>query len=1260
MCDLHNGDQFPARRKGKNMWRSIRTCIAAVLCITSALVMPALSTEIQCELAHTHTEACIGLICGKKEVNDHFHSAACYPKEPICGQEHEHTDACYDRENPICGLEESTEHFHHEECYTEEKVLTCPIPEGEVHIHTDDCYVSVDAMVCGLEETEGHSHDESCYNQENQLACGQQACQPHVHSDACHAQQRQLVCTREENVPHVHGEGCYTPEKKLTCGLIQPEVHHHSEACYGPICGREEHVCGVDCDLGVAEEPTASGRIPVTGITGSNAAYDPATGLFDAELRIDISFDVNGVNAATVYSFTYPKGILVPSDLLNNGKDFCDAASIKAGTYWFVRNEDGGFAVQIQLDGTYLKGKTDPVVGFVSFHGWVDAQRNEKGDLSLTAGDNLVLTIPSGSIRFPDNATDSQDITLYQSGTYQQESSQLCYTVAVHTTKGTSGSIQITDTLTADGLTLGTPSVTVQKTVTRQYEGWSEPYGVGEEIAVTPSVEQDAQGDWIIFMTLGQLNRVDDGGKGYYDVDDYVITYTYPIEAYQGQTFLPSNKVRVSFQDQFGNPVWDSAEMSFEIHRLPSINKSGQYHAFQGIGRIDWTIDINANGLDLQGAILTDEMFAGLDEGDIHVEPRDAFEILTGEAGVTGIRFRPIGDTGVNTGKYTVTYSTSVAEAWEAIKITNTATLDPTPDTPGDEVSSPAIVCVEGGGIAVSMDDAAASMDGRTADVTWTVTLAVPKDGIPDGITILCDPTKQEHGEDNLHDQWLTRAQILDWAYRFSWLKSDGTVHSQLDVSPESVTYSASDGKTYAYSQIAAADFDEALTFTEFAITLAAPVMPPEGCSQLTFTYHTTADLSEVGIGKSSYGNRIQAGGKEAWAEYSYYQAGVQTTDHNNSTADSSTSSDGQVVWKVVAAVDDRDHTKLTLVDTLPMDQVVLQSLKLTGDSGVNLDLDIDAATGTITGTDSSNQIGVTGTCQGDTVTLEITPKDGTLPHNGVFTLFVTCMVNNAQNQTGTVELVNSAVMKLEDEAYFPNASQKQSWTYKSHTEEMAIVNMTGSWDSSNRRLNYSVLLNPDGDVLVDPDQTLTLMDELRYHGTANAMGGGSEQYDITISLLQNTVKLYHAVPHEDGTWEKGAEVSGWKWIANGPVADGNTEGMMVNIIHATGIPNATPMILEYRYSVALDAPEGAQFFLGDISNTVRLVGAQYQDLRGASATVTLTDTRNVTQTPENNQSATLPCTGGTGTTMFYVFGWILVIGAVVLLVSGKRKNPVR
>ena len=41
----------------------------------------------------------------------------------------------------------------------------------------------------------------------------------------------------------------------------------------------------------------------------------------------------------------------------------------------------------------------------------------------------------------------------------------------------------------------------------------------------------------------------------------------------------------------------------------------------------------------------------------------------------------------------------------------------------------------------------------------------------------------------------------------------------------------------------------------------------------------------------------------------------------------------------------------------------------------------------------------------------------------------------------------------------------------------------------------------------------------------------------------------------------------------------------------------------------------------------------------------------------ENKSGTELPSTGGIGTTIFYVLGSILVIGAVVLLIARKRMS---
>ena len=50
-------------------------------------------------------------------------------------------------------------------------------------------------------------------------------------------------------------------------------------------------------------------------------------------------------------------------------------------------------------------------------------------------------------------------------------------------------------------------------------------------------------------------------------------------------------------------------------------------------------------------------------------------------------------------------------------------------------------------------------------------------------------------------------------------------------------------------------------------------------------------------------------------------------------------------------------------------------------------------------------------------------------------------------------------------------------------------------------------------------------------------------------------------------------------------------------------------------------------------------------------------DTGIVSMNVINNPGATLPETGGVGTTLFYAFGGIMVVAAIVLLMTKKRMN---
>ena len=75
-------------------------------------------------------------------------------------------------------------------------------------------------------------------------------------------------------------------------------------------------------------------------------------------------------------------------------------------------------------------------------------------------------------------------------------------------------------------------------------------------------------------------------------------------------------------------------------------------------------------------------------------------------------------------------------------------------------------------------------------------------------------------------------------------------------------------------------------------------------------------------------------------------------------------------------------------------------------------------------------------------------------------------------------------------------------------------------------------------------------------------------------------------------------------------------------------------------------------------SITITIEATHKEAVTGDSATTTI-DNEKSTMTNEviNMSGSTLPTTGGMGTTIFYVVGSILVLGAAILLITKKRMS---
>lgn len=142
-------------------------------------------------------------VCGKDEIILHTHELYVSAEQP----------GCYDEQgNLACGKAQIVEHEHGEQCFEEVEIPldtenpTCGNADAE-HIHTERCYGKWE-LTCGMEE---HTHTAEC----TEYYCGKTA---HTHSDDCYNADGSLACDIEE---HEHSEEC----------LVQKDIDRHLQIC---------------------------------------------------------------------------------------------------------------------------------------------------------------------------------------------------------------------------------------------------------------------------------------------------------------------------------------------------------------------------------------------------------------------------------------------------------------------------------------------------------------------------------------------------------------------------------------------------------------------------------------------------------------------------------------------------------------------------------------------------------------------------------------------------------------------------------------------------------------------------------------------------------------------------------------------------------------------------------------------------------------------------------------------------------------------
>ena len=167
-------------------------------------------------------------------------------------------------------------------------------------------------------------------------------------------------------------------------------------------------------------------------------------------------------------------------------------------------------------------------------------------------------------------------------------------------------------------------------------------------------------------------------------------------------------------------------------------------------------------------------------------------------------------------------------------------------------------------------------------------------------------------------------------------------------------------------------------------------------------------------------------------------------------------------------------------------------------------------------------------------------------------------------------------------------------------------------------------------------------------------------ELDVTkVDASDNTKKLSGAefkLRNADGKWvtvDENSKVTGWSE---------NEAGGSTLITDANGLIKVIGLEKGTYYLKETKAPNGYNLLEGEITIEI---DAEYNEQDGVtkltikvgdgSATDGNITSGIVEMTVKNNKGSTLPETGGIGTTIFYVVGGVLVVGALIVLITKKR-----
>lgn len=840
----------------------------------------------------------------------------------------------------------------------------------------------------------------------------------------------------------------------------------------------------------------------LTGYSYDESSVKEDLSTEELTVALELKFKINKDNLIDDknYCLALPEGANLSHNIELN-KEYTGttgSGSDKKEAFKYKFLQDGGrYYLAISFLDDYIEGLDtgEDALGNIEYTALYGTRfKDDSGDYNISYSSGLTVKIPA------EDVTKNYDLTTTKKGTasYEEDTAYANYTVTVDSKYGTPGEINLNDTLTASGISID--SVDQVSVTYSTYVGDTSNVTATEAVNIAPNFDT-ANKTWS--MTLPQMvsGGVNADGKpiGHF----YTINYRYKIaDLAPGREVQLLNKINAtSSGGKYKLIPSDSEVINLKLN---DITKSGNYDSTTGL--INWTIVVNSNGNDIAGATLSDDNFSKASnltlspDGEGYTIERDSNDK------VSHIKFNAISN-GVNTKSYTITYTTPATNSkWDATKIKNTAYLDDDGDktTTTDRSKDSAEVTVPGDGNLVK--EFVSEHDTSDSDVkafTWKATITMPDDDKLVSGTKFKDVLHQ--GSDSSRDStihWYTKAQLQE-------LYEQLTAAFGADTFTLKAKVQESDGYT-DYSAL-----DNNAKYTEFMITLTSDVSSSE---DISFQYSSSAKLN--GGSTVDFDNEISSDSHDSKVNHTYVDtSNVIKMDGNENQATSIVNSeDGTVTWKVKIRLAD-DIQSMTVTDTLP------SNVNLVGFSYGQHTSQIAA---TISGSSISagsdtadvSNIALDGNISSDkVVTLNFSTTNGQSLKNNIgnqdefwltFTTF--CTEIPETGITKAVSLTNNVTVTVDGHEYGSD-SQKQNVTIGKASA--GPITKSGSWNNDERRLHYSIAINPTAaDLLADSDD-LTLEDKFTFDHAKDI---------LSVILNQGSVKLYYT--------DSGIEVptSEWSW----------------------------------------------------------------------------------------------------------------------------------